>query len=424
MRKSWNQGGYLSTLGLALIIAMFVALSSAAAIAAQGGYEPPATLNASQILPPDLLAGPNHRVEERVSNDGLLNTYRVGSKFGAFTAVSTTILKKRIGEINALVAMEKISKTSLYTAALKDAGVNTLAGVKNLLVSPVQSLSGAASGIGAALSRVKNSINGPQRSQSEDAQVKDLIGYAKAKREIAFQLGVDVYSDNEKLQSRLNEIAWASFAGGMTWNAAMMAVPGGAGIAFSVTGNVQRLNEIFRDNPPVELRRMNGEKLAAMDVNREIADAFLNNAVYSPRGQTELVDALAGMKGVANRAAFIRLATSLSDANLTFFRQRQAQMYAGYNRTISPIESFIFLGEFAVARTAKSEIVFNVPLDHLLWSEPAAGLVTVANQRVAELGGTAEKQLWVSGTLSARAKKEIEGRGWKVEEKSEARLFD
>ncbi|HEY7220264.1 MAG TPA: hypothetical protein VH985_17905, partial [Candidatus Binatia bacterium] len=29
---------------------------------AQQGYEPAATLSASQILPPELLAGPNHRV--------------------------------------------------------------------------------------------------------------------------------------------------------------------------------------------------------------------------------------------------------------------------------------------------------------------------------------------------------------------------
>src|SRR5687767_4502882 len=69
------------------------------ALAAQPTYEPPATLSASKILPPDLLAGPNHRVEEKVSNDGYLNTYRVGSKFGTFAVLSTPMLRKRIGEI-------------------------------------------------------------------------------------------------------------------------------------------------------------------------------------------------------------------------------------------------------------------------------------------------------------------------------------
>jgi len=33
-------------------------------------------------LPRELLAGPNHRVEERVYNDGYINRYTVLSKFG------------------------------------------------------------------------------------------------------------------------------------------------------------------------------------------------------------------------------------------------------------------------------------------------------------------------------------------------------
>jgi len=35
----------------------------------------------------------------------------------------------------------------------------------------------------------------------------------------------------------------------------------------------------------------------------------------------------------------------------------------------------------------------------------------------------ANKQLWVTGTVSARARKEIESRGWQVQERSEERLL-
>jgi hypothetical protein len=87
-------------------------------MAAQAGYEPATTLSASQILPPDLLSGPNHLVEERVYNDGYLNTYRVGSKFGTFVAVSTPMLRKRISEINAMVRMQ-IEGTKEFTSSLK-----------------------------------------------------------------------------------------------------------------------------------------------------------------------------------------------------------------------------------------------------------------------------------------------------------------
>src|SRR5207248_3055807 len=85
--------------------------------------------------------------------------------------------------------------------------------------------------------------------------------------------------------------------------------------------------------------------------------------------------------------------------------------------------TFLALGEFAAARTTKNEIVFNVPLDHLVWTEPMAKLLTAADARVTQSTRPANKQLWVTGTVSARAKKEIESRGWQVQEQSEERLL-
>ena len=422
--KHWFQQCRVGVAGLAAVLVGILVFQPIFGLGAQTGYESPQVLAASRILPPELLSGPNHRVQERVTNDGLLNTYQIDSKFGTFTAVSTAVLRKRISEINAMVLMEKIKGTKEYASAIKTAGLGTLTGVKNLLTSPVDTLSGAASGLGEVFRRVEDSVSGPKRSQSEDSQVKDLIGFSKTKREYASQFGVDVYSENQKLQDRLNEISWAGFAGGLTWTAAMAAVPGGAGIAFTVTGIAKRMNDVLRDTPPVELRRMNGEKLKAMDVHPEIADAFLNNTVFSPWHQTLLVAALDEMKGVANRAAFVRVALVSPNSTVAFFRQRQAEMYGGYNKSVTPLESFIPLGQFAVSRTINGALVFNLPLDHLVWTEPVAQWLSGANELVNNLPGVKEKQLWVAGTLSVRARKEGESRGWQIQEQSEARLFE
>jgi hypothetical protein len=406
-----------------LVLLGTMVVQPALSSAAQTDYESAITLKASQILPPELLVGPNHRVEDRVPNDGYLNTYRVGSKFGTFVAVSTPILRKRISEINALVRMEQIQSTKEFTSSLKEAGTDTLAGFKNLVTQPVDTVKGAASGLAVVFRRAGDALTGPKRSDTEDSRVKDLIGFSKTKREYAYQLGVDAYTDNEKLQDRLNEISWAGYAGGITWAAAMAAVPGGAGTAITVSGSQNLLNEVFRTTPPVDLRRMNGEKLKAMDVHPEIADAFLNNSHYSPRYQTLLVNALEEMKSVENRAAFVRLAAATAHKDTALFRERQAEMYVGYNKAVAPVETFVALGEFAAVRTAANEIIFNVPLDHLVWTEAMAKLLTAADARVTQLTRPANKQLWVTGTVSARAKKEIENRGWQVKERTEERLL-
>src|SRR5262249_34831082 len=117
---------------------------------AQSAYEAPVVLSASKILPPELISGPHHRVQEQVRNDGYLNVYTIDSKFGQFTAVSTAILRKRVQEINALAVMEQIEGTKEYGASIKEAGLDTLTGMKNLITSPVQTVKGTVSGIGAA----------------------------------------------------------------------------------------------------------------------------------------------------------------------------------------------------------------------------------------------------------------------------------
>src|SRR4029077_7297366 len=112
--------------------------------------------------------------------------------------------------------------------------------------------------------------------------------------------------------------------------------------------------------PPVELRKMNTEKLNAMGVNPEIADAFINNSIFSPREQTLFVHALGEMNGVADRGALVRLSLSSQNPTIALFRQRQAQMYAGYNKSVGPLASFISIGSLlAASQTANGALVVN-----------------------------------------------------------------
>jgi len=391
---------------------------------AQQGYEAPPVLSASKILPPELLSGPNHRVRERVTNDGYLNIYQIDSKFGTFTAVSTAVLRKRIGEINAMVVMEKVQGSKEYVDSIKEGGLDTMTSALSLMTKPVQTLSSAAQGLGAAFTRVGEGLFGSEPSQSEGAKVKDLIGFSATKREYAYQFGVDVYSENQKLQDMLNRISWAGYAGSLTWSAAMAAVPGGAGIAMTVVGSNKLLNQVFQNTPPVELRKMNTEKLNAMGVNPEITDAFINNTVFSPREQTLLVHALGEMNGVADRGALVRLSLPSQNSTVALFRQRQAEMYAGYNKSVAPLQSFISLGQFAMSRTVNGALVANFPADYVVWTEPMARWMTGANQVVNNLPGVKERHLWLTGSLSPRARKEIASRGWQIHDHAEAQLMN
>src|SRR6476659_9865508 len=157
-------------------LAVTFLVGTAVPAVAQQGYEQAPMLSASKILPPELLSGPNHRVQEGVTSDGYLNIYEIDSKFGTFTVVSIALLRKRIGEINAMVVMEKVQGSKEYVSSIKEGGLDAMNSALSLISSPVKTLTGAAQGLGAAFSRVGESITGAKRSQSEDSKVKDLIG--------------------------------------------------------------------------------------------------------------------------------------------------------------------------------------------------------------------------------------------------------
>ena len=246
------------------------------------------------------------------------------------------MLVQRIAVVNALVVMDKVKGTTEFTHAVKKTGSEALGSAKNLVTHPVETVSGAAAGLGTAFRRASASLTGPKRSDAEESRVKDVIGFARTKRDYAYQFGVDVYSDNKVLQERLDEITWAGYGGSMTLSVALAAVPGGAGAAVSVVTTNRFLHDVFRTTPPVDLRRLNGDKLQAMDVHPEIADAYLHNGVFSPREQTLLVHALDAMHGVGNRAAFIRVAIAAPNRNMAFFRGNRRRCMRAITQPLRP----------------------------------------------------------------------------------------
>lgn len=380
-------------------------------------------LKASGILPPKLFSGPSHRVVEKVLNDGYLNHYKIETKFAVYPAVSTAKLRKRIREAYAIEAMERVKGTEEYAASIKEAGMDALVGMRRLISRPMRTVYGAVSGAALAFRRAGDSIFGDKRSDAEESRLKDLVGFSKTKREYAYQFGVDVYTRNKHVQDRLDEIAWAGYAGGLTMGAAMSAIPGGAGLAVTISGSHRLLNEVFRTTAPSDLRRLNRKKLDAMGVNPDITDLFMNNTVFTPREQTLLVAALDEMKGTANRNAFVKFAVPTKEADMALFRQRQVEMYAGYQRNVERIERFVLLGRFVAARTGGGKLVFISPLDHLVWSRTIDECGAAIDYRLRSQPWVKERHLWVTGTVSPFARSKLEQSGWKIHEKSEERLF-
>ncbi|MGH6802240.1 MAG: hypothetical protein ACREC3_02595, partial [Methyloceanibacter sp.] len=241
------------------------------------------------------------------------------------------------------------------------------------------------------------------------------------KRELATKLGVDVYSSNKVLQKELNGVAWASTMGDWAFSVAMLpAGPGGA-----VVSNLKTINSVknaLKDEPPARLRIINDEKLAKIGIPDDLRKRFLDHPVFTPSQDTIIAINLEALGGVAGRDAFLTLALGAQDEAEANLYTAMVQMLRAYHETVSPLIHIAPLNRLTVAQTKAGSALVAAPLDQLLWTERADRVTAQLKSDYRPAGFTGRVDLWLTGTASPRARKEVEQRGFTVTDKVGSRV--
>jgi hypothetical protein len=377
-------------------------------------YENPPLLKASEYLPPKLFKSKYHTVDEKMDTFGFTNSYRINTEFFIMDIQGDDTLRKRVREAYALAAMEKMKKTKQFVKAAKSGAKAPFSFAKNLFTSPVDTVTGVPKGLWRYITRAGEMVVG-NREEVEDSVGKELLGFSAAKRKLAYQLGVDVYSTNSTLQSELNSIAWASFSGGFVVGLAMTPVK-----ILSLVKTSARMNKVLRDNAPEDLRKLNRKKLQRIVSKEILIKKFLKHPNYSPRHETILVDALYAMQGTRNIDKFIYRANTAESFEDAFLFQRIAELLSEYHANVSPIKKIVIgpTRGLPMAVTKDNKLIMALLADYGVWSRPAAEWIrelAKANHRV---DPNRKIELWITGTLSILAKGEIESLGISVKEKA------
>ncbi len=367
-------------------------------------FETPPTLSAAAILKPEFAAGNGFTVRDAVTTYAGRNGYLINSDYGTFAADGNVMLVRRVAEIGAITKLREVSRTDEYAKALGSAAASPLLVAKDLITNPVSTVTGVPRGLWKFVNRagqaLKERTEGRQRSQYEDSNAAQLIGFAKAKRVVALQLGVDPYSSNEALQRELNGVSWAAYAGKVTFTIATMPVGGGLGLALTASGVTNTFNQAIRDQSPGDLRLASLKRLLAMDVSREDADSFLNNTAFSPTVQTALVLHLEALSAAANRSSFVRLANeeSVTEGDALFFlsTSRLLAELQSRGRNIARLDT---IGALPIAFGDDGTLIVALEWDYAAWTENAANFV--AQLKAAKFDGKAPPSMLIALTGDA-----------------------
>jgi hypothetical protein len=390
-------------------------------IASQDYQQTPIILNAKDVLPKTLLKGENYQVEDEVKNDGLINTYQLSTDYGPLTVESTAELMIRVTELKALWAMEELDRKGVFGDAVVEGVKAPVKGAVAMVKSPVETTKGIVKGTGQFLTNVGRAFVSDDPDQ--DNALKVALGYDVAKRQFAYEFGIDPYSDYDPAMDRLGEVARAAVAGGLAPKAALGAIDHDLATAMRISGTAQGMRKLVRDNPPGELRKINEKKLLQMGLDPSLAEAFLDNHRYNPQEETLLVGELESMKEVKGRNVFVSKANVAANKSVALFNRLSAQMMAGYHANVAPAIRIQNISGALSLQRKDGVLVFLGPIDQISWTKEVERRLKQIDNGIKKIPGVSGKEMWITGKFDEAARKQFEAKGWKVEENANDRLI-
>jgi hypothetical protein len=415
-------------------------------------YELEPFLQAPALVQASLLNGPNYRVVPEVQVRGYMARFLIDTRFGPLNADSAELLEIRVGEIPALEALDRASKSGAFAHALAGRGRKTGEAIVHVVAHPVDSISGIPEGVARYFSAkwdlwTSRAQSVADRSSKEfenkgdpyrapagpmtagrDAQpgdesapekksrawyaragsetereAKRYLKYGQAKREMAKALGVDPNSTNPILNEKLDELAWAAVGGNFSAGAALGEVVGTAADVISWSG---KLNQYVLTKTPEQLREVNRTRLLKFCSDDFAVRQFLRRGGFNDSLRTALSTSLEKLKPADGCNELIELATTtrgevearyLVDALKLIERQSDATGGA-----------LLINGAALAWRTPSGRLLLPLPVDYLTWSHD---IDVFFDQPVFSV---ANKTVLIGGETSMLAQRRLTERGWNL----------
>jgi len=400
----------------------FIVLLLLAPLPLQAAFEQPADYTVGAVLPPKLQKSPNFQVDDTIAHNGLFYHFTVTTPFGTFKEISLSNLQQLIHEIDVIATMKKVETDDTTIASLKQSGKNTVTELQNLFADPEGTIKGAAEGVGSLFNRAVQTVGNRQTTSAEDRRALQLIGFSKAKSELAKKFGVDVYSRNRVLQDELDRLAWADYLGGLGIGAATSIIPKMSGMLLTSSGTARLLNDVINTTPASKLWLQNKNDLVRLGMHPDTVELFLNNPVYTPALATITVAALKKLQSVENLELFLKVGLQASDPFMARALTTLAVMTAGYHQHVGPLEHIQPLARITMAKRRDGGVVVLLPVDRLIWSERIAGLVGAVTEEALS-SKQQHPQLWLLGEVSRQAAASLREGGWDIHPQAQGQLM-
>ncbi len=400
--------------------------AAATPVKASGKTEKPKVKSAQAILGAHQ-TGPGYRVQPDVTSDGRYNAYIFVTERKTYSVTGDDLARQHIQELIALDMLKQYSKAKEFAGGMGNAVVRPVKAVVNTVTDPVGTAEGAYTNVKRKVASVQRGVSeagefvttfgNPEQKRPDresDSLLEKIVDRPKAKRRLARDLKVDPYTHFVPLADELDKVASYSAAGEFGIDRAVGFVPGAAGLAISGIQTLDSLTTQTLDMDPEEIAAVNRDRLEKLDVPKDIIKKLMLNDKLTPTEKTQAVgylDSLSGTPGLTRLASFIATSDNRRDAFAALLTLGYLSMRPFGEERIGDVEivertPILSIGERRVAIFSSDDLAWTASnADHLTHLIPALK----SNGK-----GGPKKEIWISGSASRLAERELQRQGWIV----------
>ncbi len=361
-------------------------------------------------------SGENWTVAPEVQSDGFLRVFDVSSPYGDFQVNGQHRMDERLQELRAMQFLEQVSRTETFTDALESGAMAPVNFGRDFVGAPIETTGNVISGVGRRIRSVAGSVRGMVTNDGpagRDPLVERIVGITSAERELAYQLGVDPYSDFIPLRNGLTNVAYVSVAGGFSISTAISAIPGGAGIVASYSSRGASFSGTTQGMSSGAITNAVKEKLLGLGVEEDTALRFTDNMSFSPNDLYAVAIALETLD-VENSEGFVALAADAGSADVAKFHRHRAELLASdlVRERLGSLGEFVVLAGVALNRNAEGSLVAVFPFDVVSWTYSTQAIFVPLSADIAENNEPNAPILAMTGELTSTARGELQRLGW------------
>ena len=180
------------------------------------------------------------------------------------------------------------------------------------------------------------------------------------------------------------------------------------------------VSDLVYNSHPLDLQLQNEDALRDMGISKKWIRRLIDSEKHTLTPQTRIVTSLERMDGVSGKAVLVLVAArAMYNSDVLYFT-RMIELLSIYHMQLAPLNKIMDTDGVPLVLSQSGRAIVMAPFDYFRWTRKGKDFVSQFDSRIPS--GTAYREIWFTGQVSALARRHLGEAGWAVFDQAATRI--